>query len=100
VTGKTVTFLAPSVDSDSNPQWSPDSARVAFVRRPAQTRDTPQGYFIEPDRPHPWAIWVADATTGNAREIWHSGSSPQNSFPYMAAIPAAGFSTGLPTIVW
>jgi len=90
VTGKTVTFLAPSVDSDSNPQWSPDSARVAFVRRPAQTRDTPQGYFIEPDRPHPWAIWVADATTGNAREIWHSGSSPQNSFPYMAGDTGGG----------
>jgi dipeptidyl aminopeptidase/acylaminoacyl peptidase len=90
VTGKTVTFLAPSVDSDSNPQWSPDGARVAFVRRPAQTRDTPQGYFIEPDRPHPWAIWVADATTGNAREIWHSGSSPQNSFPYMAGDTGGG----------
>jgi dipeptidyl aminopeptidase/acylaminoacyl peptidase len=87
VAEKTVTFLAPSVDSDSDPQWSLDGARIAFIRRPAQTRDTPQGYFIEPDRPHPWAVWIADAaatTTGNAREIWHSGTTPKDSFPYMA----------------
>jgi len=84
VAGKNVTFLAPSVDSDSDPQWSLDGARIAFVRRPAETRDTPEGYFIRPDRAHPWAVWVADATTGNAREIWHSTVSPQGSFPYMA----------------
>jgi hypothetical protein len=23
-----------------------------------------------PVRPRPWAIWVADAATGNARQIW------------------------------
>src|SRR5438552_5385828 len=60
VAGKAVTFLAPSVDSDSDPQWSLDGTRIAFVRRPAEPRDTPQGYFIEPDRTHPWAAWVAD----------------------------------------
>jgi dipeptidyl-peptidase-4 len=29
-----VTFLAPSVDHDTSPTWSADSARVAFIRRP------------------------------------------------------------------
>ncbi len=79
-----VTFLSPSVDSDSNPVWSPDGKRVAFVRQTAVPRDTPDGYFIEPDRAHPWAIWVADLGSGQAKEIWKSGTTLQDSFPYMA----------------
>ncbi len=81
---KSIKFLAPSVDSDSAPQWSLDGKRIAFVRRPAQPRDTPEGYFIEPDRPHPWSIWVGDATAGSAKEVWHSGKNFNDSFPYMA----------------
>jgi dipeptidyl aminopeptidase/acylaminoacyl peptidase len=87
VAAKAISFLAPSVDTDSNPTWSLDGKRIAFVRRLAEPRDTPQGYFIEPDRPHPWAIWVADVETtspARAHEIWHSSTSPQGSFPYMA----------------
>jgi dipeptidyl aminopeptidase/acylaminoacyl peptidase len=84
VATKQVNFLAPSVDTDSDPSWSPDGKSVAFVRRPAEPRDTPQGYFIEPDRPHPWAVWVADVTGTTAHEIWHSSATPQGSFPYMA----------------
>src|SRR6266404_3591722 len=84
VAAKTVQFMAPSVDSDGDPVWSLDGKGIAFVRRPAEARDTPQGYFIAPDKPHPWAIWVADASTGSAKEIWRSSAAPQGSFPYMA----------------
>ena len=84
VSTKTIRFVAPSVDSDSTVDWSLDGKRIAFVRQPAVPRDTPEGYFIEPDRPHPWAIWVADPATWNAKEIWHSGKELQDSFPYMA----------------
>jgi dipeptidyl aminopeptidase/acylaminoacyl peptidase len=90
VNAQNVKFLAPSVDSDSDPAWSPDGKNVAFVRRPAVPRDTPDGYFIEPDRPHPWSIVVVDAETGSAREVWHSGPALQDSFPYMARDTGGG----------
>jgi dipeptidyl aminopeptidase/acylaminoacyl peptidase len=84
VASKEVSFLAPSVDTDSDPAWSLDGQRIAFIRRPADPRDTPQGYFIEPDRPHGWAVWVADVAAATAHEIWHSSATPQGAFPYMA----------------
>ncbi len=83
-TEQSVRFLAPSVDSDGDAVWSLDGKRVAFVRQPAVERDTPEGYFIQPDRAHPWAIWVANVSTGEAREIWNSGAEVQASYPYMA----------------
>src|SRR5215469_2315382 len=69
VTARTVQFIAPTVDSDSNFVWSLDGKRIAFVRHPAQERDAPVGFFIAPDQPHPWAIWIADAATRSAKEI-------------------------------
>ena len=84
VANKSIRFVAPTVDSDARAEWSPDGKELAFIRQPALPRDTPEGYFIAPDRPHPWAIWVADAETWNAQEIWHSGNQLADSYPYMA----------------
>lgn len=90
VEAQSVKFISPSVDSDGGPVWSLDGKRVAFVRAPAVPRDTPEGYFVQPDRVHLWAIWVADAGSGSAREIWHSGTALQDSFPYMAQDTGGG----------
>ncbi len=90
VSTKTVRFVAPTVDNDSNVEWSLDGKQIAFVRRPAVARDTPDGFFIEPDRAHPWAIRVADVAMWNAKEIWHSGKELQDSFPYMAGDTGGG----------
>jgi dipeptidyl aminopeptidase/acylaminoacyl peptidase len=90
VSTKTVRFVAPTVDNDSNVEWSPDGKQIAFVRQPAVPRDTPDGFFIEPDRAHQWAIRVADVATWNAKEIWHSGKELQDSFPYMAGDTGGG----------
>ncbi len=87
VAAKTVQFMAPSVDSDGAPVWSLDGRRIAFVRQPAEARDAPQGYFLAPDKPHPWAIWVADASKGSAKEIWRSSATPQGSFPDAGGTP-------------
>jgi dipeptidyl aminopeptidase/acylaminoacyl peptidase len=85
-----VKFILPSVDSDGDPVWSMDGKKIAFTRQPAIPRDTPQGYFIQPDRARPWAIWVADAATGEGREIWKSGAAMQDSYPYMAGDTGGG----------
>ena len=87
---KSISFVAPAVDSDSSFVWSLDGKRIAFVRQPAEKRDAPQGYFIAPDKPHPWAIWVADAAARSAKEIWHSSAAPQGSFPFMAEDTGGG----------
>ena len=78
------------MDTDSDPVWSVDGKRIAFVRRPAEPRDTPAGYFLQPDKPHPWAIWIADVSTANAHEIWHSSASPDGSYPFMAKDTGGG----------
>lgn len=90
VAQKSVKFLSPSVDSDSSPQWSLDGKRIAFIRQSAVPRETPEGYFIEPDRPHPWAIWLADVASASAKEVWHSGKNLDDSFPYMAQDTGGG----------
>lgn len=87
---KTVQFVAPTVDSDSDFVWSLDGKHIAFVRAPAEKRDAPQGFFIAPDKPHPWAVWVTDAATRAAKEIWHSDATPEGSFPYMAGDTGGG----------
>jgi dipeptidyl aminopeptidase/acylaminoacyl peptidase len=90
VATKSISFLAPTADFDSNFVWSLDGKRLAFVRRPAQERDAPQGVFIAPDKPNPWAIWIADADTCSAKQIWHSSRMPQGSFPHMAEETGGG----------
>ena len=64
-----VLYLAPSTSRDSNPQWSPDGKRIVFVRRPGN------GGAPEPileQRPQAWALWTADTTTGEGRQLWKS----------------------------
>ena len=64
---KTVKWLAPSVDNDGEPAWSPDGARVAFLRVPSSTR---LDLFKPVRSARPWSIMVADVATGAARMVW------------------------------
>jgi dipeptidyl aminopeptidase/acylaminoacyl peptidase len=72
-----VHYLSPSADRDGMPRWSADGRRIAFVRLPWTQAKLP----VIPVRPLPWAIWMADSTSGEAKEIWHSGKEPKDSFP-------------------
>ncbi|MGH9852034.1 MAG: prolyl oligopeptidase family serine peptidase, partial [Blastocatellia bacterium] len=78
---QTIKYIAPSVDRDSAPRWSLDGKRIAFIRQPARGNQ-PRPLFQ--DLPDPWAIMVADAETGTAREVWRSGNRPEDSPPRMA----------------
>jgi dipeptidyl aminopeptidase/acylaminoacyl peptidase len=76
-----VHYISPSADRDIMPRWSPDGRRLAFVRRPG----TQQRLALIPVRPEPWAIWMADPASGEAKEIWHSGKQLNDSFPELTA---------------
>jgi dipeptidyl aminopeptidase/acylaminoacyl peptidase len=76
-----VRYLSPSVDRDLYPRWSPDGRQIAFIRIPGVEEKLP----LIPRRVVPWSIWVADAASGNGREIWRSGEGPDDSFPRLTA---------------
>jgi dipeptidyl aminopeptidase/acylaminoacyl peptidase len=69
-------FLSPSVDRDINPRWSADGQHIAFIRL-FNVTDT---FSNDRDRFQPWAIEVADVRSGEAKEIWHSGSADNDSY--------------------
>lgn len=69
VAANTLRFLDPSLDTDSEPTWSPDGRQVAFIRQPARRDRLP----FHPEREgQPWSIRVADAATGEGREVWRA----------------------------
>ncbi len=73
-----VTWLAPSTSRDSSPRWSPDGTRIVFVRRPS-TGGPP--HMVLEQRHQPWSLWVADATTGQGRQVWKAPETLRGSFP-------------------
>lgn len=78
---QTIRYIAPSVDRDSTPRWSLDGKKIAFIRQFArgnQPRNNTQ------EQADPWTIWVADALTGKAKEVWRSGKELNDSLPRVA----------------
>ncbi|MFL6352891.1 MAG: S9 family peptidase [Bryobacteraceae bacterium] len=79
---RSLRYLDPTVDKDSNPVWSPDSSRVAYLRIPAMSRP----FAFGPQREaQPWSIHVADSKTGVAREVFHAKRGPGSVFHQIVA---------------
>lgn len=70
-------YLAPSTDRDAAPQWSPDSNGIAFIRQPGREYKRP----VIPVYPDPWSLWIANAQSGEGRELFHSGTAMEDSLP-------------------
>jgi dipeptidyl aminopeptidase/acylaminoacyl peptidase len=75
--GGSIRYLAPSVDKDSMPRWSPDGKSIIFVRTAGDENKVP----LIPVRPKPWSLWIADAATGSGHRLWRSGGKPDDSLP-------------------
>jgi dipeptidyl aminopeptidase/acylaminoacyl peptidase len=80
VTTRKITYLAPTANRDANPVWSPDGKQIAFIRQPGVEFKRP----LIPEFPRPWAIWIADAQSGEGRELFHSGNAVEDSLPLFA----------------
>ena len=73
-----ILYVAPSTNRDGSPRWSGDGRQLAFVRRPGAGGAPVNSLEIQPN---PWSIWIADATTGEARQRWASEVSLRGSVP-------------------
>jgi dipeptidyl aminopeptidase/acylaminoacyl peptidase len=80
-TAQRVRYVAPSVDRDFTPRWSPDGKQLVFLKVAGTENHLP----LIPRRSQPWAIWLADADTAEARELWHSGKEMNDSLPPFAS---------------
>lgn len=60
---KTIRWMAPSVDRDAYPVWSPDSRRLAFIRFPAMMGFSFRGGTR-------FSLLVGDVKSLKAREVW------------------------------
>jgi dipeptidyl aminopeptidase/acylaminoacyl peptidase len=76
-------FIDPSLDRDSNPVWSPDGARIAWIRQFA----APRAQMFSPRREvdEPFSLRVADVKTGMAREAWRGEKGYGSAFQGVVA---------------
>jgi dipeptidyl aminopeptidase/acylaminoacyl peptidase len=86
----TIRYLHPSVDRDGLPRWSPDGKSIAYVK----TNGPQRGLPIIPLRPQPWSIWIGDAATGEAHQVWHSGDTMDDSIPNLTESDSFHFAAG------
>jgi dipeptidyl aminopeptidase/acylaminoacyl peptidase len=76
---ETIRYLDPAVYLDVRPVWSPDGAKVAFLRR------LTSGHFYgltakTVSTPDPWEVRVADVSTGETVRAWRSPDSDSFDF--------------------
>ena len=76
-----IDYVAASTSNDTSPRWAFDGKQIAFVRQPG-AGGPPEPILTQV--PHPWAIWVANSNTLQARPVWKSPNTLLGSFPTTA----------------
>ncbi len=71
-----IVWLAPSLDHDDSPTFSPDGSQLAFIRIPSEK--TP--VLISHPEGRPWSLWIADVSTGRAHRVWSADSGAGSVF--------------------
>ena len=86
---RAIRYIAPSTSRDTMPAWSPDGKRLLFVRQPGRG-----GVPSMQPKPQPWALWIADAISGSAHEVWKSGHAAADAFPRMPGMMPPSWGAG------
>lgn len=77
-----IMYMAPSVDNDISPVWSPDSKQIAFIRVQGESQSLP----FTPNRSSlPWSIHVGDSEEGTSKEIWKADEGNGSAFRGISA---------------
>ncbi len=88
---KSVRYLDPAISYDGEPVWSPDSARIAFLRIPVTNH---QAFFSAQRSGPPWSIRVADPNTGVGHEVFRAQDGPGSLFHEIVATQQIFWSAG------
>jgi len=86
--GKTLHWIAPSVDRDVFPVFSPDSTMLAFLRFPGTSR------LFSSVEGESFSLMVANIKSGEAKKIWTCPDKSGGFAQYYAASPLQWASEG------
>src|SRR5688572_25876839 len=80
---KELRYIDPSLDRDSNPVWSPDGSRLAWIRQAAAPR--PRMFSPRRTVDEPWSLRVAEVKTGMATQVWKADAGYGSAFQGVVA---------------
>lgn len=86
---KAIHYVAPTVDRDFAPRWSPDGRSIVYLKIAGIEAKRP----LIPERIQLWSLWIADANNYEARLVWKSGTTSRDSLPHFA-VESLHFASG------